>query len=330
MGFIRLTAFCSSLLVLFLTGMLSYARRMPSQTALLAFESQRSGNLDIYLMRPDGHLLKNLTHHPAYDGQPAWSPDGKQIAFTSRRTGNLNIYIIDIYTSTNPRLLMDSSYNNKNPAWSPDGNWILFESDRTGNQEIYKIHVEGMGLQNLTQHPADDINAQWSPDGRWITFESNRFHKNDIYLMRPDGSGILNITESLGYDGAPAWASDGQSIVFVSGRGIPPRLYIMQADGSEQTRLPIPLQNSEFPARVADWVAFDSNVNGNREVFRVRVDGSHLENLSRHPAYDGNPAWSPVIDVRWRGYIHGLVGIILLAMVIVLWVQASTYPRDFL
>ncbi|MBZ0304738.1 MAG: hypothetical protein K8I82_01600 [Anaerolineae bacterium] len=306
------TVFCFVLLLI--TGLLTYARRMPSQAALLAFESQRSGNLDIYLMRSDGYLLQNLTNSPAYDGQPAWSPDGKQIIFTSRRESNLNIYMLDVYRTTPPRLLMESSHNNKNPVWSPDGNWILFESDRTGNQEIYKIHVEGTGLQNLTQHPADETNAQWSPDGTWIAFESNRFHKNDVYLMRPDGSDILNITESLGYDGAPAWSSDGQMIVFVSNRGITPQLYTMRPDGSEQTHLPIPLQNSEFPAWVGDWIAFDSSTNSSREVFRVRVDGTHLENLSRHPAYEGNPAWSPVIDTRWRSSLHWLVGVILLAI----------------
>lgn len=312
MGIIRMLLFWGGVILLIQTGMLTLLRRMPSSAALLAFESQRGGNLDIYLMRPDGVVLTNLTQHPGYDGQPAWSPDGKHLAFTSRRTGNLNIYVTPIFgDSWN---LTQSPYNDKSPAWSPDGGWLLFESDRTGNLEIFKIRLDGSELVNLTQHRADEVNAQWSPDGNWIAFESNRLNKNDVYLMRPDGSEVVNITDSLGYDGAPVWSSDGLSIAFVSGRDIPPRIYLMRRDGSEQTRLPVALQGSEFPDWLGDWIAFDSIVNGNREVFRVRADGTGLENLSQHPGYDGNPAWSPVVDAPWRNLVNWITGVVLLGI----------------
>ena len=38
--------------------------------------------------------MTRLTEHSAFDGLPAWSPDGTRIAFTSDRDGNDEIYML--------------------------------------------------------------------------------------------------------------------------------------------------------------------------------------------------------------------------------------------
>src|SRR5262245_55504700 len=40
------------------------------------------------------------------------------------------------------------------------------------------------------------------------------------------------------------------------------------------------------------WVAFDSARNGNLEIYRMLLDGSSLENLTRNPEQDGSQNWS--------------------------------------
>ena len=56
-------------------------------TAKIAFSSWRGGNLDIYLMNPDGSEEVRLTRHLSRDGGPKWSPTGEQILFSSDRDG---------------------------------------------------------------------------------------------------------------------------------------------------------------------------------------------------------------------------------------------------
>jgi acyl-coenzyme A thioesterase PaaI-like protein len=42
-------------------------------------------NSEVFVANSDGTGVKNLTNHPAFDGWPAWSPDGREIAFASNR-----------------------------------------------------------------------------------------------------------------------------------------------------------------------------------------------------------------------------------------------------
>lgn len=61
---------------------------------LIAFESDRSGNLEIYTLNLRTGAVSRITRHSGIDVNPAFSPDGSRIAFSSRRSGG----DFDIYT----------------------------------------------------------------------------------------------------------------------------------------------------------------------------------------------------------------------------------------
>lgn len=67
----------------------------------IAFQSDRdaatlgdSTGVEIYVMNADGTGVTRLTSNSAFDGAPAWSPDGGTIIFDSQRDGNEEVYIM--------------------------------------------------------------------------------------------------------------------------------------------------------------------------------------------------------------------------------------------
>ena len=42
-------------------------------TAKIAFDSNRDGNFEIYVMKPDGSLQTRVTSNAAFDADPAWA-----------------------------------------------------------------------------------------------------------------------------------------------------------------------------------------------------------------------------------------------------------------
>ena len=62
----------------------------------ILFWSWRTGNPEIFLVKPDGSGLTQLTDNLAYDVFPSFSPDGKRIAFESDRMGNFDIWVMEV------------------------------------------------------------------------------------------------------------------------------------------------------------------------------------------------------------------------------------------
>jgi TolB protein len=67
----------------------------------------------------------------------------------------------------------------------------------------------------------------------------------------------------------------------------------MNADGTNQTRLTTDPANDNLPSWSPDGrnIAFQSDRDGNGEVYVMNVDGSGQMNLSNDSAHDGEPDW---------------------------------------
>ncbi|MFN2227824.1 MAG: hypothetical protein ACK2UY_16000, partial [Anaerolineae bacterium] len=132
----------------------------------IAFTSDRDGNLEIYVMAPDGSGQTNLTNNSGDDCCPAWSPDGKRIAFAADRGGTWEIYVMNADGSDQTRLTT-SPRDETLPAWSPDGKRIAFIYNDGDTDAILVMDADGDNRTRLTYSSANDRDPCWSPDGAY-------------------------------------------------------------------------------------------------------------------------------------------------------------------
>ena len=277
----------------------------------ISFNSNRTGQTDIYIIDTNGKNLRNLTNHPAEDAGATWAPDGRSFAFGSNRDGNYEIYIkkfdeAQVRRLTNhPEDDFDPVWSTSSPAWSPDGNWIAFAAERTGGYHIYKIDINGKNLQRLTNQGRYNLDPAWSPDGQSIAFGSIVFGTD---VMDADGKHPRSVR--LLVDGVvysyfqPAWSPDGKQIACVvsdDGNDI----YITDTDGRNARRIsPLGIWSGN-PAWSPDgkWIAYDAydaeianpleNPNAVRHIFIVSVKGGEPRQITQHPGRNYSSAWVP-------------------------------------
>ena len=83
--------------------------------------------------------------------------------------------------------------------------------------DVFIMNPDGSGQVNLTQHPADDLQAVWSPRGDQILFVSDQKGGiDDLYLMNPDGSNVRRVFKGNNYTNKsnPTWSPDGNQIAY--------------------------------------------------------------------------------------------------------------------
>src|SRR5574341_828229 len=86
----------------------------------IAFISNRENNSwDIFVVRPDGSDLRNVTQTPAYDSEPFWSPDGQWIVFASGAVGVQRLFRIPAAGGEAVELTLAGEYYFDFPIWQP-------------------------------------------------------------------------------------------------------------------------------------------------------------------------------------------------------------------
>ncbi len=161
----------------------------------ILFDSDRSGNSDIWSLQVSGGEPAPFAVSPLDDRLPVYSPDGSQVLFHSDRAGSPDLWVVPAAGGA-PRPLTEGPANDGEAAWSPDGKTIAFVSNRAGaGGDLWIIPSSGGDATRLTQGNLRPVSVEWSPDGKHIFFVGNRgAGGQELYRIavsggRPEGLG---------------------------------------------------------------------------------------------------------------------------------------------
>jgi Tol biopolymer transport system component/DNA-binding winged helix-turn-helix (wHTH) protein len=163
----------------------------------VAFQSTRSGQIEIWLCDADGGNTVQLTNFAEASGSPHWSPDGHWIAFDRQLKKGWHIFVM-ASDGGQARQLNSDDGDEFAPNWSRDGNWVYYGSNRSGRFEIWKAPAKGgTGIQ-MTR--AGGWFAAESPDGNFLYYTKNldgRDGLSDLWTLPAHGGEEQLIVKSI-------------------------------------------------------------------------------------------------------------------------------------
>lgn len=103
----------------------------------IVFYSEIDGNPEVYTIDVQTRVIKRLTSHPAWDGNPQWSRDGRWIYFRSNREGAFGSWKVP--AEGGDAVLMSGPSSIEVPIESPDGEYLYFLRKDTA----WRVPAEG-------------------------------------------------------------------------------------------------------------------------------------------------------------------------------------------
>jgi TolB protein len=145
-------------------GSISTAPSYSPDGGTIAFESDRGGSQQIYLMQAGGGEPNRISFGKGRYSTPVWSPDGKWIAFTKSAGGKFSIGVMKP-DGSGERILTEG-YHNEGPTWSPNSRVIMFFRESggggSGGPQLHSVDVTGYNEQKVPT-PGFSSDPAWSP-----------------------------------------------------------------------------------------------------------------------------------------------------------------------
>ena len=156
-----------------------------------------------------------VTHSPADERAPIWSPDGRTLFFASDAAGPPDLYrrFLD---SGREELLLRTPGIEQPTDISPDGREMLFyKANRAASGDLWRLRLDGSGqVAGVQQSPAVESSGRFSPDGRWVTYDSNESGRFEAYIESLDNPGLRwKVSRDGGIN--PEWGAGGAELFFV-------------------------------------------------------------------------------------------------------------------
>jgi len=253
----------------------------------------------------------DMTTYRGEEIPPIWSPGGERCAVnlnvTRANSAGKDIYVLDVASHRLAPLVATPSEETI-LSWSPDGEWIAYAQWEGFDLEPERLRLivsraDGTGPREVACCGVFPTNFHWSTDSRQLVFPT--FDDEGLHLT------MVDIEREQPFDVAQLPSSVTRADL----------LYGPEYRRPFDVAQLLPITPLLYPSPDSSRYVMALEIEGQTDIFVVNADGSGLTNLTRHPANDAAPIWSP--DGRYIAFVSNRGGAIWLRQLYVMRADGS-------
>ncbi len=263
---------------------------------MIAFQGDRYGNDDVFVMETVGSTPKRLTYRSSGDNLAGWTADNS-LLFTARRDfaqaeWAQEIQKISANGGTPMRYFDALGYT---PSMSPDGRFVAYVQGYnkptrknyrgSANRDVFLYDTKTKKYTQLTTFAGNDMHPNWS-DSRNLFFISEADESYNLYKINLTDEGTINGTTqqltTFKDDGVRHFdvSEDGKTIVLEQGTGV----FKLDVDTKKITPLEVnvtydyrfdPIERKTYSNRLQEYSV---SPNGKLVTFAVRGELFLMQN----------------------------------------------------
>jgi len=159
-----------------------------------------STNADLFLVPVAGGEPRRITTNPGFDGNPAYSPDGRYIAYHAQFTPGYEsdrwrVMLYDRQMGKNENLSEGFDRSANDLAWSADSKTIYFTAENETLQPVYAMAARGGAEPKKVIADGYNLGFSLSSDGKTLVFERTSLSAPaELFAAANDGTAVRQLT----------------------------------------------------------------------------------------------------------------------------------------
>lgn len=265
--------FCADLLEI-LTGSGDFFR------STLAFV-KKTGKMaaNVWIVKPTGRDLRQITNMPGEALSPSWSPDGRFVVFSHIDPKSHALGVWDRSTGKVQRIRFPGNVV-IGPAFLPN-NKVAVALSRGRYPVIYLLNHVFQKERVLEEHNSINVSPTFDKTGTKMAFTSSRLGGPQIFMKDLNSGAINRVSKNGTYNTEANLSPDGTLVVFSRMTEYGQRIFVQDLLSGQERQITFGPGSDEQPSFCADsyFIAFSSTRGGGHNIYLTTRHGGDAKQV---------------------------------------------------
>lgn len=249
---------------------------------------------DIWLSKPTGKDLRQITNIAGTAMSPAWSPDGRYVVFSHLDDSTHALGVWDRLSNKVTRIRFPGN-TVIGPAFMPD-NKVAVSLSTGKYPDIFLLNHKFERERGLEESQAINVSPTFDSTGTKMAFTSSRLGGPQIFLKDLRTGAVNRVSMNGNYNTEPSISPDGTLVAFTRLTDAGHRIFVQDMVTGQERQVSFGPGRDEQPSFAPDsyFVAFTSDRAGQKRVYLTTRHGGDPKMVPTGPGEATFPRWGKI------------------------------------